>query len=310
MEVPPVLLDLPHLKVTLGIMTLTTLVLGALVNLIEPYLPAFVIQALRYGKFAYRGPKQSWIKPIEIPKSSFKHFYYFAAFYTSYITYLTFFVYYGNAAVPHWFVKYLDLLASSKREATISSSRVLVALVLLSLQCWRRLYETTCVSVFSSGKINIAQYLAGFFHYIFAAAAIVAEAPVFALKGKSASENDGLSVGSVVAVGIFLWAFIHQYRCALILANLRKDSKGKVVTTKHQIPVGDWFEAVSSPHLLAETMMYICLTILLWPNSCWMFILVWVLTNQIETALLSHWWYKDTFKDYPQDRKALIPWIY
>ena len=68
---------------------------------------------------------------------------------------------------------------------TVSSGRVLISLVLLSLQCWRRLYETTCVSVFSNGKINIAQYLAGFIHYAAAAAAIVAEAPVFASKGKT-----------------------------------------------------------------------------------------------------------------------------
>jgi hypothetical protein len=118
---------------------------------------------------------------------------------------LTFFVYYGNAAVPNWFYTGLDILATPKRIATgilkqksfkfaklkiqyfltVSSGRVLISLVLLSLQCWRRLYETTCVSVFSNGKINIAQYLAGFIHYAAAAAAIVAEAPVFASKGKT-----------------------------------------------------------------------------------------------------------------------------
>jgi len=50
--------------------------------------------------------------------SYFKHFYYFAALYTSYITYMTFFVYFGNMAVPNWFYKYLDFLATTKRIAT------------------------------------------------------------------------------------------------------------------------------------------------------------------------------------------------
>jgi len=68
MEVPAFLSDLPVLKGVLTIMTVSTLVLGGLVNLLEPHLPAFVIQAMRYGKFAYKGPKQSWIKPIEVPK--------------------------------------------------------------------------------------------------------------------------------------------------------------------------------------------------------------------------------------------------
>jgi 3-oxo-5-alpha-steroid 4-dehydrogenase len=56
---------------------------------------------------------------------------------------------------------------------------------------------------------------------------------------------------------------------------------GKVVNTKHSVPTGDWFDVVSSPHLLAEIMMYICLTVLLWPNSCWLLILYWVLANQV-----------------------------
>lgn len=68
MEVPAFLMDIPVLKVVMTIMIVSTLVLGGLVNLMEPHMPAFVIQALRYGKFAYKGPKTSWLKPIEVPK--------------------------------------------------------------------------------------------------------------------------------------------------------------------------------------------------------------------------------------------------
>jgi len=30
---------------------------------------------------------------------------------------------------------------------------------------------------------------------------------------------------------------------------------------------------------------------------------------QVETALLTHWWYISKFKDYPTDRKAIIPYV-
>ncbi|KAJ8949665.1 hypothetical protein NQ314_008126 [Rhamnusium bicolor] len=33
-------------------------------------------------------------------------------------------------------------------------------------------------------------------------------------------------------------------------------------------------------------------------------------SNQIETILLSHWWYQKTFDKFPKNRKALIPFMY
>jgi len=33
------------------------------------------------------------------------------------------------------------------------------------------------------------------------------------------------------------------------------------------------------------------------------------LVLQIETSLLTHWWYKTNFKDYPATRKAIIPYV-
>jgi hypothetical protein len=45
----------------------------------------------------------------------------------------------------------------------------------------------------------------------------------------TAKEDDGMSAISVLAVGVFLWAFIHQFRCATILANLRKNSQGLII---------------------------------------------------------------------------------
>lgn len=51
--------------------------LGSLINYFEKYLPTFIVETFRYGKFAYQG-KSSFIKPVRVPKSWFRHFYVFA----------------------------------------------------------------------------------------------------------------------------------------------------------------------------------------------------------------------------------------
>nr|CAD7195175.1 unnamed protein product [Timema douglasi] len=118
-----------------------------------------------------------------------------------------------------------------------------------------------------------------------------------------------ITLRDIYGCGLFLWACYHQYRSTVILANLRKNKKGKIVTHHHGIPYGGWFELVSSPHLLAEVIMYLALTIILWGAHTWPFIFLWVLSNQVESALLTHWWYLSKFEDYPKQRKSIIPYV-
>ena len=84
---------------------------------------------------------------------------------------------------------------------------------------------------------------------------------------------------------LFVWAFYHQYKAAVLLANLRKNEKGTIVTLQHRVPHGDWFEMVSSPHNLAEVLMYLALTFILWGSSTWPFVFLWVLSNQVSCAV-------------------------
>lgn len=47
------------------------------------------------------------------------------------------------------------------------------------------------------------------------------------------------------------------------------------------MPEGHWFEYVSSPHSLAEILMYISLNIILRKNTTWPFVTGWVISNQV-----------------------------
>jgi hypothetical protein len=55
------------LKIGFSLMTIFVVVMGCLINNIEKYLPAFLTQTFRHGKFAYQG-KPSQLKIIEVPK--------------------------------------------------------------------------------------------------------------------------------------------------------------------------------------------------------------------------------------------------
>jgi thiamine transporter ThiT len=55
------------LKIGFSFITVFVVVMGCLINSVEKYLPVFLTQTYRYGKFAYEG-KSSQLKIIEVPK--------------------------------------------------------------------------------------------------------------------------------------------------------------------------------------------------------------------------------------------------
>ncbi|XP_023704176.1 polyprenol reductase [Cryptotermes secundus] len=298
------------LKIGFSLMTIFVVVMGCLINNIEKYMPVFLTQTFRHGKFAYQG-KPSQLKIIEVPKSWFRHFYVFASVYTTLSLILTFGIYFLSWELSPWLVTLLDLLASSNRKANVSAVSSLLALSLLTIQAWRRFYETWFVSVFSNTRMNFSHYIVGFIHYFGSVTAILAESPGFIDdKGLTAIfQLKEITLGNIYGSVLFLWAFCCQYKAAVLLANLRKNKKGSIVTLEHRVPHGDWFELVSSPHNMAEILMYLALTFILFGSNTWPVVFLWVLSNQVETALLTHWWYKSNFKDYPPMRKAVIPYV-
>lgn len=282
-------------------------------NSFEKYLPDFIKRSFRYGKFA-SDAKVDFVKKSEVPKSWFKHFYVSSSIISITVLHYVVNVYIFGNFPPKWLRWFLDENFGIYRFATVSPACVLLATVLITLQCLRRFYDTHFISIFAkNSRINFSHYFIGHAHYYGAILTIISEAPLFATSRKDEEilRWEDLNKLDLIASVIFLWAWYHQHKCTVILANLRKNDKGKIVTQEHKLPRGDWFEYVSAPHLLAEKLMYISLTVILWGNMTWFFVLAWVLSNQVETALLNHWWYQEKFGDkYPENRRAVIPFIY
>lgn len=285
--------------------------MGSLINSFEKYLPAITSQFVRYGKFASK--EKPILQFLQVPKSWFKHFYVYSSLLTLTTMYYLTFVLVFKMEVPPLVYDILDVVGGSLRQTRISNSTAMLALSLLTLQCCRRFYDTHFVSIFGKkGRMHLGHYLTGYIHYTGSILAILVETSKFVRNTSRDSDLNwsDLNIIDVIAVILFLWAWLHQYNVTVIFANLRKDKKGKVVTEAHKLPYGDWFTYVSSPHSLAEILMYFALTLILWGNVTWLFVFIWVLTNQVETSLLAHWWYKENFVNIPKNRKAIIPFIY
>ena len=106
-------------------------------------------------------------------------------------------------------------------------------------------------------------------------------------------------------IGIFLFfsGMIINKRADYQLQKLRS-----AVDTGYKIPYGGMFKFISSPNYFGEIVEWIGFAVLC-RNLPALAFCIWTIANLLPRAISHHRWYKNTFKDYPADRKALIPFI-
>ena len=88
-----------------------------------------------------------------------------------------------------------------------------------------------------------------------------------------------------------------------LLRGLRTDGD-----TRYHIPRGGGFRWVSCPNYLGEIVEWVGFAIASWSPGGLAFV-VWTLANLLPRALSSHRWYRERFEDYPEDRRAVFPFI-
>jgi protein-S-isoprenylcysteine O-methyltransferase Ste14 len=105
--------------------------------------------------------------------------------------------------------------------------------------------------------------------------------------------------------GVILFASgyaLNQY-ADKVLIDLRADGH-----QGYKIPRGGVYEYVSCPNYLGEMLEWAG-----WALACWnlgaLAFFVWTVANLAPRAIKTHRWYKDTFPDYPEKRKALVPFV-
>ncbi|KAG6383542.1 hypothetical protein SASPL_145041 [Salvia splendens] len=206
-------------------------------------------------------------------------------------------------------------------------------LLLMEAQVLRRLIESIYVFKYSpSARMHIAGYLTGLFFYTAAPLSLCCTYSVevfklvanllaeFIVKGKDRMQVTEPSFREYVypllqlkwyawiGAAFFFWGWIHQYRCHAILGSIRENGN-KV--NEYAIPECDWFEYVSSPHYLAESVIYGGLVIAsrFSDITTWL-VFVFTVANLSLAAGETHRWYVRKFDKYPRNRCAIIPFIY
>lgn len=85
------------------------------------------------------------------------------------------------------------------------------------------------------------------------------------------------------------------------LINLRSGNEQGYV-----IPRGGLFNAISCPNHFGEIIQWSGFALMCWNLPALSFA-IWTAANLIPRAVSHHAWYKRTFGDYPQERRAVIP---
>jgi 3-oxo-5-alpha-steroid 4-dehydrogenase 1 len=89
-----------------------------------------------------------------------------------------------------------------------------------------------------------------------------------------------------------------------VLRRLRGPSAG----ADYKVPRGGLYEWVSCPNYLAEIVEWTGWAIAAWSPAGLLFAL-YTAANLGPRAVANHRWYRETFPDYPSDRKALVPFV-
>lgn len=88
------------------------------------------------------------------------------------------------------------------------------------------------------------------------------------------------------------------------LISLREENKDN----KYVIPNGGLFNYISCPNFFGEIIEWLGFAIITLNLGSLSFF-IWTFINLVPRAISHHKWYKDNFKDYPLNRKAIIPKI-
>jgi len=96
-----------------------------------------------------------------------------------------------------------------------------------------------------------------------------------------------------------------------LIINVNSDNKLiglrlKNEENKYVIPNGGLFNYISCPNFFGELIEWLGFAIITLNLGSLSFF-IWTFINLVPRAISHHKWYKDNFKDYPKNRKAIIP---
>ncbi len=107
----------------------------------------------------------------------------------------------------------------------------------------------------------------------------------------------------ILGITFFILGFLTHYKSDLILRRLRKPGE-----ENYKIPTGFLFDYISAPNYFGEILEWIGWAIATWSLAGLSFAF-WTSANLIPRAITNHKWYLKNFENYPNNRKAVIPYL-
>lgn len=107
----------------------------------------------------------------------------------------------------------------------------------------------------------------------------------------------------IAGVALFMVGYgINRWADAVLRRLRRPGQKG------YQIPRGGLYELISCPNYFGEMLEWLGWAIATWSVAGLAFA-VFTAANLAPRAIAHHRWYRETFSDYPQARRALVPYL-
>lgn len=110
------------------------------------------------------------------------------------------------------------------------------------------------------------------------------------------------SVHFIIGMILFFLGLGINWMSDTKLIRLRKNNHG------YQIPQGGLFRFISCPNHFGEMVEWAGFAIAAWSAPALSFF-IWTVCNLLPRALNHHTWYRENFAQYPQERKAVIPYL-
>jgi len=123
--------------------------------------------------------------------------------------------------------------------------------------------------------------------------------------GNAASLRDRpFDAAFVVGTVLFVGGLLLNVHSDHLLRRLREPGE-----TGYKIPVGGGFAYVSAPNYLGEIVEWVGFALAAGTLAAWAFAL-FTFANLAPRAVANHRWYREHFPDYPDERRALVPFVW
>ncbi len=122
--------------------------------------------------------------------------------------------------------------------------------------------------------------------------------------GFLSQENEHiLTLNVIVGIAIFCLGMFINRTSDMKLISLRENHDG------YLIPNGGLFNYISCPNYFGEILEWLGFMLIAWNLPAATFF-IWTISNLIPRSLNHHEWYLEKFKNYPKNRKAIIPFVW